>query len=59
MVAPKAMPCTDIVLDIEEGIEFDKPQYHLPRAESFVFVQVIRSTCLTPLACQANQIIVR
>jgi hypothetical protein len=43
------MPCTDIVLDVEEGIELDKPQYHLPRAGSSVIFQVmVRSTCLTP-----------
>jgi hypothetical protein len=54
------MPCTDIGLDIEEGIELDQPQYHLPRADSFAVVQVmVRSTCLTPLASQADQIIVR
>jgi hypothetical protein len=54
------MPCTDIVLDIEEGNELDRLQYHLPRADSFAIVQVmVRSTCFTPLARQADQIIVR
>jgi hypothetical protein len=54
------MPCTDIVLDIEEGIELDQPQYPLPRADSFAIVQVmVRSTCLTPLARQADPTIVR
>jgi hypothetical protein len=53
------MPCTDIVLDIEEGVELDKTQYHLPRADSFVILQVIRSTYLTSLPHQADQIIAR
>jgi hypothetical protein len=46
---PIAMPYTNIVLDVEEDMKLDAPQYYLPRADSFVVVQVmVRSTCLTP-----------